>query len=181
MPAIAPQVVSWPADNVERWPVDRLVPNARNARTHSEAQVDQIAAAIREWGWTTPVLVSEAGTIIAGHGRVRAARKLALAEVPVMVAAGWSKAQQREFQQVRRFGDASGDELRAANRKKPLGIEPHDIKSRPVAVAMPDGDIDILACKIHVLRRCRDPEVDVRMLFGKSAEPVDQPFCGEVG
>lgn len=93
MPAIAPQVVSWPADNVERWPVDRLVPNARNARTHSEAQVDQIAAAIREWGWTTPVLVSEAGTIIAGHGRVRAARKLALAEVPVMVAAGWSKAQ----------------------------------------------------------------------------------------
>src|SRR4029078_6639926 len=71
----------------------RLSPNARNARPHSEAQVDQIAAAIQEWGWTTPVLVSEAGVIIAGHGRVRAAQKLGLTEVPGMVAAGWSKTQ----------------------------------------------------------------------------------------
>src|SRR4029078_12924944 len=71
----------------------RLSPNARNARTHSEAQVDQIAAAIHEWGWTTPVLVTEAGVIIAGNVRVRAARKLGLTEVPVMVASGWSKAQ----------------------------------------------------------------------------------------
>jgi ParB-like chromosome segregation protein Spo0J len=69
------------------------VPSARNARTHSEAQVDQIAAAIREWGWTTPILVTETGTIIAGHGRVRAARKLGLTDVPVMIATGWSKAQ----------------------------------------------------------------------------------------
>jgi hypothetical protein len=47
----------WPADQIERWPIDRLVPYARNARTHSEAQIDQIAASIREWGWTMPVLV----------------------------------------------------------------------------------------------------------------------------
>src|SRR3954453_4830622 len=86
-------VRDWPADKVERWPIAKLVPSARNARTHSEAQVDQIAAAIREWGWTTPVLVTEAGTIIAGHGRVRAARKLGLIDVPVMVARGWTKAQ----------------------------------------------------------------------------------------
>src|SRR5215217_5260515 len=83
----------WPADKVERRPVDRLIPHARNARTHTEAQVDQIAASIHEWGWTTPVLVTEQGMIIAGHGRVRAARKLGLAEVPVMVASGWTKAQ----------------------------------------------------------------------------------------
>lgn len=83
----------WPADKVERWPVAKLIPHARNARTHTEAQVDQIAASIHEWGWTTPVLVTEQGTIIAGHGRVRAARKLGLTEVPVMVAAGWTKAQ----------------------------------------------------------------------------------------
>ena len=89
----APTRPGWPADKVERWPIDRLIPNARNARTHSEAQVDQIAASIREWGWTNPVLVSEDGTIIAGHGRVRAARKLGLTEVPVMVATGWTKAQ----------------------------------------------------------------------------------------
>ena len=81
----------WPADHVERWPIDRLVPYARNARTHSDGQVAQIAASIAEWGWTMPVLVDEAGMLIAGHGRVLAARKLALAEVPVMVARGWSE------------------------------------------------------------------------------------------
>ena len=63
--------------SVERWPIDRLVPYARNARTHSDAQVDQIAASIREWGWTNPVLVAEDGTIIAGHGRVLAATSFA--------------------------------------------------------------------------------------------------------
>jgi ParB-like chromosome segregation protein Spo0J len=47
----------WPADKVERWPLDRLIPYARNARTHDDAQVAQIAASIQEWGWTTPVLV----------------------------------------------------------------------------------------------------------------------------
>ena len=60
----------WPADHVERWPIERLMPYARNARTHSDAQVSQIASSIREWGWTNPVLVAEDGTIIAGHGRV---------------------------------------------------------------------------------------------------------------
>lgn len=74
-----------------------LVPYARNARTHSEAQVAQIAASVREWGWTVPVLVDEAGTIIAGHGRVLAAQSLGLDEVPVMVAAGWTDAQRRAY------------------------------------------------------------------------------------
>ena len=78
----------WPADKVERRAVEQLIPYARNARTHDAEQVDQIAASIREWGWTNPVLVAEDGTIIAGHGRVLAARKLRIAEVPVMVAAG---------------------------------------------------------------------------------------------
>jgi DNA modification methylase len=87
----------WPADKVERWPIDRLIPYARNARTHSNQQVDQIAASIREWGWTNPVLLAEDGTIIAGHGRVLAARKLRIREVPVMVAAGWSEAQKRAY------------------------------------------------------------------------------------
>ena len=89
---------SWPADKVERRSVASLIPYARNARTHSDEQVAQIAASIREWGWTTPVLVDEAGQIIAGHGRVMAARKLGITEVPVMVAAGWSAAQPRHIQ-----------------------------------------------------------------------------------
>lgn len=87
----------WPADRVERWPLDRLVPYARNARTHSEEQVAQIAASMREWGWTNPVLVDEAGMIIAGHGRILAARKLGIAEVPVMIARGWSESQKRAY------------------------------------------------------------------------------------
>ena len=57
----------------------------------------QIAASIREWSWTVPVLIDDEGGIIAGHGRVLAAHKLAIAEVPVMVAAGWSEAQKRAY------------------------------------------------------------------------------------
>jgi ParB-like chromosome segregation protein Spo0J len=91
--ARAKAVHAWPADKVERRPIKALIPAARNARTHTEAQVDQIAASIREWGWTMPVLVTDDGTIIAGHGRVRAAQKLRLADVPVMIATGWTKAQ----------------------------------------------------------------------------------------
>ena len=51
----------WPADKVERWAIDRLIPYAKNARTHTDAQVAAIAASIKEWGWTTPALVGEDG------------------------------------------------------------------------------------------------------------------------
>jgi DNA modification methylase len=89
--------VKWPADKIEHWPVDRLVPYAHNARTHSEAQVLQLAASMEEFGWTTPVLVDETGMIIAGHGRVLAAQKLKLKAVPVIIARGWSQNQKRAF------------------------------------------------------------------------------------
>ncbi|MGE3743584.1 MAG: ParB/Srx family N-terminal domain-containing protein, partial [Geminicoccaceae bacterium] len=82
---------------MERRPVASLVPYIRNARTHSPGQVAQIAASIREFGWTIPVLVDEHGTIIAGHGRILAAQLLGIAEVPVMVATGWSEAQRRAY------------------------------------------------------------------------------------
>jgi len=59
----------WPADKVERWAIDRLIPYAKNARTHTDAQVAAIAASIKEWGWTTPALVGEDGGLIAGHAR----------------------------------------------------------------------------------------------------------------
>lgn len=87
----------WPADAVERRPVASLIPYARNARTHSPEQVAQIAASIREWGWTNPVLVDEGSGIIAGHGRVLAAQKLGVLDVPVMVARGWTEAQRRAY------------------------------------------------------------------------------------
>ena len=69
---------------VEYWPIDRLVPSARNARTHSAAQVAEIAGSIRTFGFTNPLLVGEDADVVAGHGRLAAARLLGLAEVPVI-------------------------------------------------------------------------------------------------
>lgn len=80
---------------VERWPVDRLIPRATNPRTHSAQQVAQIAASIREWGWTNPILVGADNRVIAGHGRLLAARKLGMSEVPVIVLGHLSEAQCR--------------------------------------------------------------------------------------
>jgi len=87
----------WPADNVIRRKVSNLVPYARNSRTHSEAQVAQIAASIKEWGFTTPILIDIDGQVIAGHGRLLAAQKLGLDEVPTMTAVGWTDAQKKAY------------------------------------------------------------------------------------
>jgi ParB-like chromosome segregation protein Spo0J len=67
---------------IEQVPVEKLIPYVNNSRTHSEEQVAQIAASIREFGFNNPVLIDKDDTIIAGHGRIQAARKLGLAEVP---------------------------------------------------------------------------------------------------
>jgi hypothetical protein len=85
------------APRVDMRPVAELVPYARNARTHSDEQVAQIAASIREFGWTNPVLVDGASGIIAGHGRVMAARKLGLDEVPCIELAHLTDAQRRAY------------------------------------------------------------------------------------
>jgi len=85
------------ASRIERWPIDRLVPHARNPRTHSDAQVAQIAASITEFGFTSPILVDSEAGILAGHGRLMAARKLNLAEVPVIVLDGLSPAQRQAY------------------------------------------------------------------------------------
>src|SRR3984893_17415673 len=87
----------WPADKVERWALVRLIPYAKNSRTETDAQIATLGASIKEWGWTTPALVGEDGGLIAGHARVLAARQLGIAEIPVMVAAGWSEAQKRAY------------------------------------------------------------------------------------
>jgi ParB-like nuclease domain len=87
----------WPVERVERRAIDSLFPYARNARTHTDEQVAQIAASIQEWGWTMPVLIDDAGQIIAGHGRVLAARQLGISDVPVMIARGWTDAQKQAY------------------------------------------------------------------------------------
>ena len=76
-------------------PVDSLIPYVNNARTHTDEQVAQIAASIREFGFTNPVLITPDNTLIAGHGRLSAARKLGLTEIPAITVEGLSEAQRK--------------------------------------------------------------------------------------
>src|SRR5580692_469835 len=184
----------WPADKVERRAVATLIPYARNARTHSPEQVDQIAASIREWGWTVPVLVDEQGGIIAGHGRVLAAHKLAIAQVPVMVAAGWSEAQKRAYVLADNklalnagWDDAmlrveiddlqggfdlgligfSADEIAALTFDKNAGLTDPDEAPEAPAIPVSDlGDIWLLGKHRLVCGDCTDPLVVDKALNG---------------
>jgi len=85
------------SETIEQVKIDKLIPYAKNSRTHSDAQVAQIAASIKEFGFVNPVLIDEAGGIIAGHGRVMAARKLAIDEVPCIRLAHLNENQKRAY------------------------------------------------------------------------------------
>ena len=85
------------AKHIEHWPLDKLIPYARNPRTHSDTQVAQIAASIAEFGFNNPILVDTNAGIIAGHGRLLAARTLQLQQVPVIVLDHLSETQKRAY------------------------------------------------------------------------------------
>lgn len=89
--------IKWPANNSVNKNVADLLPYARNSRTHDDKQVTQIAASIKEWGFTNPILIDTDNMIIAGHGRLMAAKKLGLVEVPCIVAEGWTDAQKKAY------------------------------------------------------------------------------------
>src|SRR5438128_7548714 len=100
-PAIPTDLHRYPmAQRIELWPTDRLIPYARNPRTHSDAQVAQIAASIGEFGFLNPILVDTKAGILAGHGRLLAARKLKLTEVPVIILDHLTEAQRRAYEIV---------------------------------------------------------------------------------
>src|SRR5215467_7810532 len=80
---------------IEEWPVDRVIPSEANPRTHTDEQVAQIAASIREFGFVNPILVAADGELIAGEARLRAAQSLGMREVPVIVLAHLSEIQRR--------------------------------------------------------------------------------------
>src|ERR1700689_3506734 len=89
-----------PADDglrIEYWPIDRLIPSARNARTHSAAQVAEIAGSIRTFGFANPILVGMDADVVAGHGRLAAARLLGLAEVPVIPLRNLNEIERRQL------------------------------------------------------------------------------------
>ena len=77
--------------------VDELIPYINNARTHNNEQVDQICASINEYGFTNPILIDEKNSIIAGHGRLLAAKKLKMKEVPCIVLCGLTEAQKKAY------------------------------------------------------------------------------------
>ena len=157
---------AWPADQVERRPIAVLIPYARNARKHSDAQVAEIAGSIREWGWTIPVLIGEDGRIIAGHGRILAAHKLGIDDVPVMVARGWSEAQKQAYtladNQIALHGTWDLDLLR---------VELADLRDQAVDLASLGFGEDEAARIIGPKPGLTDPD-DVPE---PPAEPITQP------
>src|SRR3984885_9826018 len=80
---------------VELWPISRLIPRVTNPRTHTPEQIKQVAASIKEFGWTNPILVGADNDVIAGHARLLAARQLGMAEVPVIHLGHLTEAQRR--------------------------------------------------------------------------------------
>ena len=161
--------------NIERWPLDRLIPHARNARTHSEEQVAQIAGSIAEFGFVNPVLVGDDGVMVAGHGRVLAARKLGLAEVPVIVLSHLTPTQRRALMiadnQI--ATNAGWNEEMLAAELAALKEEAFDLD----LLGFDDAEID------RLLAGSDDETADLDEAPEPPAEPVSRPgdlwICGE--
>lgn len=141
------------ARELAMWPVERLVPYAKNSRTHSAEQVAQIAASMREFGFTNPILVDTADGIIAGHGRLQAAKSLGLKEVPVIVLDHLTDAQRRAYiiADNKLALNAGWDDAVLAEELKALGDEGFDLDlvgfsdeelTALMAEATPEGQTD---------------------------------------
>jgi DNA modification methylase len=160
---------------VERWPLERLIPHARNARTHSEEQVAQIAGSIAEFGFVNPVLVGDDGVMVAGHGRVLAARKLGLTEVPVIVLSHLTPTQRRALM--------IADNQIATN----AGWNEEMLTTELVALKDEAFDLDLLGFDDTELDQMLftqlDLESDVDEAPEPPAEPISRPgdlwICGE--
>ena len=129
----------WAADKVERMPIEALKGYERNARTHSEAQINQIVASMRQWGWTIPLLVDEKRVVIAGHGRLAAAKKLGFGSVPVMVAKGWTDRQIKAY----RIAD-NKLALNAGWDAKLLAAELQGLTDMSALVGFEEGELEAL-------------------------------------
>jgi len=128
------------------WPLDRLVPYERNARTHSPEQVAQIAASIQEFGFTNPILVDGADGILAGHGRLAAAKDMGLAEVPVIVLDHLSAAQRRAY--------ILADNQLALN----AGWDTELLQMEVAALNLADFDLSLLGFDDERIASLLDPE-----------------------
>lgn len=155
--------------NVEQWPVDRLIPFVRNARTHSPEQVAQVAASIAEFGFVNPILVGSDKVIIAGHARLLAARKLDLKEIPVIVLGHLSESQRRAL--------VIADNRLALN----AGWDEQLLRIELAALRDEDYDLDLTGFEDEELARLLAAEDAVSGLTDEDAvpelpdEPVTRP------
>lgn len=126
--------------------VDALIPYAANSRTHSDEQVAQIAASIKEFGWTNPILIDGDNVIIAGHGRLLAARKLGMEKVPIICIDHLTKAQQKAL--------VIADNQLATN----AGWDMDMLKAEIEGLKLEDFDVDLLGFDDKFLDGLLEPE-----------------------
>lgn len=138
------------ASELVLWPIEKLTPYERNARTHSDAQIEKIASSMIEFGFTNPILVDGEAGIIAGHGRLLAAKKLALAQVPVIELTHLSEAQKRAYilADNRLAEDAGWDEEQLAEELAALEAMEFDLSltgftDEELKDLLPENDIGV--------------------------------------
>jgi DNA modification methylase len=153
---------------IETWPLARLKPYAKNAKTHGAEQVAKIAASMAEFGWTVPVLVDSAGEVVAGHGRIRAAEQLGLAEVPVIVLDHLTEAQKRAY----RIADNKLTELGGWDDAL-LGEELRDLMGESFDLALTGFDDGEVARLLPGLDRT-EGQGDENAIPEPPAEPVSR-------
>ena len=173
--AVEKPSVAWPAAKVEIWSIERLTANPRNARIHGPEQIEQIRASLREFGWTMPVLVRENGMLIAGHGRLEAAKLEGLTEVPTIVARGWTEAQCQAYA----ICDNKLTDLSHWNEELPR-LEIGDLRETGFDLALTGFDQDELD---RLLVAERDLDADPDEAPAPPDEPISKPgdlwICGE--
>jgi DNA modification methylase len=133
------------ADKLQLWPLDRLKAYERNSRTHSDAQIAKVAASITRFGFTNPILATDDGTIVAGHGRLLAARLLQLAKVPVIVVTGWAD------DEIRAYVIADNQlALEAGWDEEILRLELGDLRDKDFDLGLTGFDTDALAALLDM-------------------------------
>jgi ParB-like chromosome segregation protein Spo0J len=144
------------ASRLELWPLERLKPFERNARTHSEQQLRQLVASLQEFGFTAPILVDGQDGILAGHGRLEAARRLGLAQVPVVVLDHLTPEQRRAY--------VIADNRLAENAGWDMSV----LQAELEALRVEDFDLDALGWSDDALARLQD-DLDLGSFEGVAA------------
>lgn len=164
------------ANRIELWPLERLTPYARNARTHSPEQVAKIAASIAEFGFNNPILVDSSNGIIAGHGRMAAARKLGLAEAPVIVLDHLTDAQRRAYilADNRLAEDAGWDMELLAAEVQDLEDEGFDLE----LAGFSEDELAALACDDLLGEKSGTDQMQAEQLPGQSENTAEGAESG---